>query len=202
MRILLISPEGAEAREVAALEAMFAAGLERYHVRKPAWTEAELEAWLRALPVTWRPRLVVHGHSALAARLGLAGAHAPDAAGEAAGSAHSRSCHDLPTLRRRLGSHAALLFGPVFPSLSKPGYGPAADFPWPELTRILESRRPADASVLAIGGVTAGRLVRCQALGFDGAAVLGAVWGDPDPVQALILVLEAASRLSSTRRAA
>ena len=46
MRIIVISPESSDAREVPAMQGFLAAGLERYHVRKPAWSEAELEAWL------------------------------------------------------------------------------------------------------------------------------------------------------------
>ena len=75
MRIVVISPDSADPREVPAMEGLFAAGLERYHVRKPSWTEPELEAWLRALPVAWRARIVIHQHHALAGVLGLGGRH-------------------------------------------------------------------------------------------------------------------------------
>jgi thiamine-phosphate pyrophosphorylase len=202
MRIVVISPEAADPREVPALEGLFAAGLDRYHVRKPDWPAAEVEAWLRTLPVTWRPRLVLHGHAALATQLGLAGTHVRDGAEEFLGSPLGRSCHDLPTLRRRLGSYATLIFGPVFPSLSKPGYGPAPDFPWEELTAALAARTRAQAQVIAIGGVTEARLPRCAALGFDGAAVLGAVWGAADPVQAYASLCAAAARLERSPHAA
>ena len=48
MRIVVISPESEDPREAAALDGLLAAGLDHYHVRKPAWAEAELESWLRA----------------------------------------------------------------------------------------------------------------------------------------------------------
>jgi thiamine-phosphate pyrophosphorylase len=38
--------------------------------------------------------------------------------------------------------------------------------------------------VFALGGVAVGKLARVRALGFDGAAVLGAVWQAADPVAA------------------
>jgi thiamine-phosphate pyrophosphorylase len=209
MRIVVISPPSTDPREIPAMGGFFAAGLGRYHVRKPAWTERELEAWLGGLPAPWLPRLVLHGHPALVGRLGLGGRHDRDGAGPAAPGAVSRSCHGLPSLRRLLGTGGSVLFGPVFPSLSKPGYGPAPDFPWDELRAILTDGRRADdpgspgrARVLAIGGVTAGGLGRCRELGFDGAAVLGAVWNGPDPAAAFAAVRDAAAGLEGARHAA
>ena len=196
MIIVVISPESADPREVPAMEGFFAAGLERYHVRKTSWTEPELEAWLRALPVGWRARIVIHQHHGLAGVLGLGGRHEKGDSQRAEGA--SRSCHDLPSLQRYLRSFGQVMFGPVFPSLTKEGYGPAADFPWGELQAILKGRDDrASASVLAIGGVTAGRLERCSELGFDGAAVMGAVWNEADPVRAFAEILDASGRLDA-----
>jgi len=211
MRIAVISPDARDPREIPSMEGFFAAGLERYHVRKPSWGAQELEAWLRALPAEWRPRIVLHHHHALVDRLGLGGRHDRDAGPgpDAPPGALSRSCHDLASLRRHLGGYGSILFGPVFHSLTKPGYGPAADFPWDALRALLREGRggcppgtPRPAQVLAVGGVTAHRLARCGELGFDGAAVLGAVWSAPDPARAFEGVRAAAARLEDTRNAA
>ncbi len=204
MRIVVISPPSADPRERAAMEGFFAAGLERYHVRKPGWTQAELEAWLLGLPAAWRPRLVLHEHHPLVAALGLGGRHDKDTGSRGGGrpGAASRACHDLAALRRLPDFPGSVLFGPVFSSLSKPGYGPAADFPWPELASLLTGGKPRAARVLAIGGITAERLPRCRELGFDGAAVLGAVWGAPDPVAAFSLIRNGAAKLEGARHAA
>lgn len=211
MQIVVVSPESRDPRELPAMEGFFAAGLERYHVRKPSWPAAELEEWLRAVPEGWRPRIVLHEHHHLVEKLGLGGRHDKDAGGDDDDSpaAASRSCHDTASLRRHIGAYPTILFGPVFPSVSKPGYGPAPGFPWYELWALLRQRdrsgRPGPrgpARVLAIGGITAQRLARCAELGFDGAAVLGAVWNDPDPGRALAGILCEAARLEGARHAA
>jgi thiamine-phosphate pyrophosphorylase len=195
MQIIVISPDAADAREVAAMAGLFAEGLARYHVRKPHWTEQELESFLLSLPEDWRPRLVLHGNPGLAERLSLGGSHDRDEGGIAPERGFSRACHDLPSLWQHLPVYEQILFGPVFPSLTKEGYGPEADFPWAELQAILTSgRRPGDARVLAIGGVTAAGLPRCRELGFDGAAVLGAVWNEPQPVRAYAAIRDSAVR--------
>ncbi len=258
MRLVVISPEGDDPREIAVLGSLFRAGLERYHVRKPHWSAPKLASWLDALPCGWRTRLVLHQHHDLVARFGLGGRHwrdddkAPGIAetslqrspfrssrdggslsslkiasresGDAAlqrGAFASRSCHDSATLRAALGRFDSVFFGPIFPSLSKPGYGPdagsrmkrsvvrdrrrpdgrAADSgapsverPFSGLANLLERRTELErhTAVFALGGVTVEKLAQVRALGFDGAAVLGAVWQATDPLAAF-LALQAES---------
>ncbi|MFY9925203.1 MAG: thiamine phosphate synthase [Opitutaceae bacterium] len=202
MQIVVISPEWSDAREAASMQGLFEAGLERYHVRKPAWTPARLESWLLSLPAAWRPRIVVHAQAGLARRLAV-GWHERDRGRGTGARGLGRSCHDLLSLGRRLGLYPYLFFGPVFPSITKRGYGPAADFPWERLSRVLKrSRAPAQTRVFAIGGITPGGLARCAALGFDGVAVMGAVWNGPDPVGAYRALRAEAARLEAPRHAA
>ena len=211
MKLVVISPEDAEPREIAVLGALFAAGLERYHVRKPHWSAEQLGAWLRELPEAWRPRLVLHQHHPFVAELGLGGRHWRDVPQEVGRvipnpppqplrppeerrvkdnapypSFTSRSCHDLATLRTALGRYDSVFIGPVFPSLSKPGHGPRGEFSLQETATLLAQRTPAEhrTVVVALGGITAERLPQLRALGFDGAAVLGALWQAADPVVA------------------
>jgi thiamine-phosphate pyrophosphorylase len=202
MKIVVISPETADSREFPAMGGLFKAGLERYHVRKPRWSRMALEAWLGHVPEALRPRLILHQHHELAARFGLGGIHDRDTGAPATPGAVSRSCHDLASLRRYRPEYPSLFFGPVFSSLSKADYGPAANFPWRELERALAERDPGAASVLAVGGVTAEGLRRCHDLGFKGAAVLGAVWNEMDPVGAYRGIRAAADRLGSARHVA
>jgi thiamine-phosphate pyrophosphorylase len=191
MKLVVISPEQDEPREIAVLGALFKAGLERYHVRKPHWPAVQLERWLRALPTDWRTRLVLHQHHELVATFDLGGYHwRDDGSAPRTPSANngltSRSCHDLAMLRTALGHYDSVFFGPVFPSISKPGHGPSDNFITTEISFRLNSRTPDErrTTVLALGGVTAASLPQIRALGFDGVAVLGAVWQADDPVAA------------------
>jgi thiamine-phosphate pyrophosphorylase len=248
MKLVCISPEHDDPRETAVLGALFAAGLERYHVRKPHWSVTQLEAWLRALPAEWRPRLVLHSHHELVATLGLGGCHwRGDMVGRVIPNPPlqlctqesrrvkppsprlrrpgdnapylpitSRSCHDLAALRAALGHYDSVFFGPVFSSISKPGYtteltvqvergvptcsmknedlnASGRRVPPTEISSLLNSRTLGErrTAVLALGGVTAARLPQIRALGFDSVAVLGAVWQADDPVAAFCEIQEA-----------
>jgi thiamine-phosphate pyrophosphorylase len=229
MVIVVISPEADDPRERSVLGALFDAGLERYHLRKPDWSAARAEAWLRALPAGWRDRIVLHGPHPLAPALGLGGVHWKDGAeglgatagvgpAGAAGAWRSTSRHELAGLRGAVGRFDSVFYGPVFPSISKRGYGRAQREDEAELGEFLRTRRigsfttDADQSgmthpqrrtqVLAIGGITADRLERCAELGFDGAAVLGAVWSAADPAAAWHGIAAAAAKLERAHHAA
>lgn len=183
------------------MASFFDDGLETYHVRKPAWTQDELAEWIAALPGSWRPRLVVHQHGALVERLGLKAFHQRDA-GAAAGG-FSRSCHSLEGLRSCLGRYRRLVFGPVFDSITKRGYGPPSDFSWDALAAVLRARPGAPSTeVLAVGGVTAARIPSCRRLGFDGVALMGAVWSAREPAAVFRDVVDAASRQEAATDAA
>ena len=179
MKLIVISPEGEDPREQSVLAQLFAAGLTSYPLRKPAWTREQLSAWLRALPVEFHPCIVLHSRHDLAAEFTIGGVHnAPTTT--CFTSLRSHAVHSLVELRGLLDARARLLFSPVFESLSKPGYGPA--FAHEELRAALAL--PRRAEVIALGGIDVSRISACCDLGFDGVAVLGAIWQATDPVRA------------------
>lgn len=160
------------------LAQLFAAGLASYHLRKPTWSRVQLAAWLRAFSAEFHPRIVLHSHHDLAAEFTVGGVHnAPTDTPFA--SLRSHAVHSLVELRGLLDARARLLFSPVFASISKPGHGPAFDHE--ELRAALAL--PRRAEVIALGGIDASRIRACGDLGFDGVAVLGALWQASDPVR-------------------
>jgi thiamine monophosphate synthase len=118
---------------------------------------------------------------------------AGDPPGPGGGGLVGRSCHG-PAELARLTTEDYLTLSPVFPSASKPGYGPAlGPAGLARLIRIAGGR-----PVLALGGVdTPERAVACVAAGAAGVAVMGAVMRAADPagvVAALRAAVDAAQR--------
>lgn len=189
MKLLLISPEDHDERELPALPRLFAAGLTHYHVRKPAWPRARLAAWLRSVPAGLHPHLVLHTHHTLAAEFAVGGLHEREKSAPVSHAFTSRACHTLASLRATLGHVDRVLLSPIFPSISKPGHGPRLPLGAIALALAERSISERRTEVIALGGIDATRLADCRTLRFDGAATLGAVWGAPDPVEAFANLL-------------
>ncbi|MFK3981208.1 thiamine phosphate synthase [Micromonospora sp. NPDC050397] len=98
-----------------------------------------------------------------------------------------RSCHD-PAELVRLTTEDYVTLSPVFPSPSKPGYGPPLQ---PVGLARLVRRTPVPA--LALGGVIGpDQVSACLAAGAVGVAVMGAVMRADDPAELVARLLEAA----------
>lgn len=156
------------------------------HLREPALPTREL--WDRA--TTWlgwdMPGWVLHvnGRVDLAMALHLTRVHLPRRS-FAVTDARSllgpdalvgASVHDHREAAEALEQGADyLMAGSVFPTASHPGRKPLGLEGLEELVRL--SARP----VVAVGGVTTERVVRCRDAGAAGVAVIRGVWDAPDP---------------------
>ena len=85
-----------------------------------------------------------------------------------------RSCHSAPELARARSEGCDYAFlSPVFPTPSKPGYGPALGLSG--LAELVAAGPP----VYALGGVRPNDVAGCLAAGAHGVAVMGPVMRDP-----------------------
>ena len=183
MHLIVITRPDFFPEEVPLVCRLFEAGLERLHLRKPDASRETLAAWLDAVPQQWRCRIVLHDHHDLALQYGLGGIHlnrrhttVPDAM-DPKHFTLSRSCHSLQEIRQHKAACDYLLLSPIFDSISKQGY--AAAFSPEELAEAKQEGLLYN-NVYALGGVSFERLREVKEMGFGGAAMLGAVWDDPD----------------------
>lgn len=104
----------------------------------------------------------------------------------------STSIHALGDWPALAGQAELVFYSPVFPSISKPGYGPvnSLDQVAKEIAAIRQQhdRLPR---LIGLGGVNADNVSLLQQAGFDGAALLGALWQTPDAIRAFETVKEA-----------
>jgi len=191
-----VSPPDAFPGELEWISLLLDAGLARYHLRKPEWTPERIEAFLLALPESRRRQLVLHGPPSLAQGLGLGGVHVKDPGAGVSlpvppgDGFRSRSMHCIEDLNTEVAGWDAVFLSPIFPSLSKPGYGPS----WTEaeLRTCLKDAKAgsADCKIYALGGVDADTVVRCREWGFDGAVLHGTLWHSRAPGAAFAEVME------------
>lgn len=139
---------------------------------------------LQADPACY-PKLMIAEYPLLCERYGLLGLHLSEAMRGAVLPAQlagyrqqgwqlSTSIHSAETLQLASNTWTQLFLGPVFNSISKPGYNGTMD------TDFRLDKNGYHGEVLALGGIdhiTAGLARRMR---FDGIALLGAIWQKPE----------------------
>ncbi|TRX66116.1 thiamine phosphate synthase [Carboxylicivirga sp. M1479] len=164
--------------EIEAINALFAAGLEVMHVRKPSYSEAEMVSFIDSIDSQYHNRIVVHSHLAIVEPKSLRGVHFTsynrhliDDYSEKA-LPKSISVHSMSELINLSESFNYALLSPVFESISKEGYGPAID------QSVLKNylNKNHGVPVLALGGIDHKNVDVAQELGFDGVVLHGHLW--------------------------
>jgi thiamine-phosphate pyrophosphorylase len=165
----------------------------RLHLRKPGWSESQVEALIQALPRQFYSRLVLHGHPQLVRRYRLGGLHLTASQRAAPlrrpqlllGQTLSTSFHSLAEISRCRRRYDYVFISPIFDSISKEGYASNFDLALVQsFLQKLAARPGYRPQVLALGGIAGQNIGLVQQVGFAGAAVLGSVWGSNDPVAA------------------
>jgi thiamine-phosphate pyrophosphorylase len=193
MQLLLISPPHSIQDEERLVSEMLALGLARFHLRKPEWDRTQMLNYVAGIPARFHSRLVLHSHHSLVSELGLGGVHLTAAiriAGQTRrptrlGQTLSTSFHSLAEINQHRRRYDYVFLSPIFNSLSKQGYEAAFDLAEVAATlQQLQQRASPGPQVIALGGIEGHRLSAVRRAGFAGAAVLGAVWQQADPVAA------------------
>ncbi|MDF2117485.1 thiamine phosphate synthase [Roseiarcaceae bacterium H3SJ34-1] len=152
----------------------------------------DLAAQLIAM-MAGRACLTIGGDVEFALRIGARGVHLPAGSDTLAArallgprvligvSAHGR--RDIDNAKAAGADYVTL--SPIFPSASKPGYGPALG------VAGLSSAAACGLPILALGGVTALNAKACLEAGAAGIAVMGGVCAAPDPHSAARAICEA-----------
>ena len=160
---------------VANIARRFAEGITMVQLREKDLSvrdQLALALRIRALPNPHGAKILINDRLDVALAAGLDGVHlrgdapSPSAlrAGLPAGFLMGVSCHSLADVQRA-GSADFVVLGPVFESLSKPGYGPVIGL---EGLRAASKSRP----VYALGGVTHVNAQACMDAGAAGVAAI------------------------------
>ena len=135
---------------------------------------------IAALCQNYDAKLFINTHINVARDVGAAGVHLP-AKAEPIGSLKETetgdnfyigcSVHSLDAAKRREAEGADFLtYSPIYPTASKPGYGPAVGTA--SLAEVVEGVK---LPVFALGGITPDRVQACFAAGAFGVAVMSGV---------------------------
>ncbi|MEN0053441.1 MAG: thiamine phosphate synthase [Mucilaginibacter sp.] len=184
MQLVVISNPEVIPNEAGIINQLFEAGLTRFHLRKPGYSAQQVAALIRQIDEQYHYLIALHQHHAVAPYFGIERLHyteqhrANTHAGKLTlqnrqGYVLSTSLHDVEALQTLVWFDNAFI-GPVFNSISKPGYNAK----WPE--DFCLDKQNIDLNIIALGGIEPTNLNKIKAMNFDGAAVLGTIWNDPD----------------------
>jgi thiamine-phosphate pyrophosphorylase len=160
-------------------------GADSILLRKPGWLEADYVSLLSRTNPACYSKLMIAEHVTLCERYGLQGIHFGEAArasitGEQLnnwqqkGWLLSTGIHSADTLHVASNNWSQLLLSPVFDSISKPGYRSAFE----ENFRL--NKDGFEGNVLALGGINHTTAGKARDMQFDGIALLGAIWENPE----------------------
>ncbi|WP_316743189.1 thiamine phosphate synthase [Pedobacter antarcticus] len=185
MQVLVISSPQLISGEARLINMLFEAGLPCFHLRKPGFGHEDLRSLIGGIDAVFHSRIAWHHHHEIAVDLGMNRLHFPvvhrnlsdrnNLSGLASnGYILSTSVHENESCTG-LELFDYTFFGPVYNSLSKKGYQGICteDFE-------LDSRLKKCTRVIGLGGVTPEKIPLMRKMNFDGAAVLGLIWNEPE----------------------
>jgi thiamine-phosphate pyrophosphorylase len=193
MRLIVITPENNITGEHQIVNALLERGLFRIHVRKPAFDTAAYREYLQNIdPAHWA-KVTVHGGFELYGELSLGGIHLNVAARQDAkiakliqppeSRAISASLHSWQEVEELNTLYHYVFISPLFDSISKKGY--LAATPVQEIHDLRKKAAISGANlplIIGLGGVCRTNIGELKENGYDGAALLGAIWNAKDPL--------------------
>ena len=181
MLVIIVSNPTALQNEAIHINELFNEGMQLFHLRKPNYTLDQMEELLKQIDIKNYHLISLHQHHELAVKYKLTRIHFPEHKRKETsemqlkewkdkGFTLSTSIHELEEYKNLSNVFDYTFYGPVYTSISKPDYKPKLN----GLPKLEQEERKV--KIVAIGGVDADKIMALRDAGFDGAALLGAVW--------------------------
>jgi len=175
MQLIVITSPDTVVQEAEKINALFEAGLEILHIRKPNFSKKEYIYLIKRIKEEYHPKIKIHEFFELTGKYNLLGVHLnarnPNYTGRKVVNI-SRSCHSIEELKIKT-KYDYVFLSPIFDSISKEGY-------YAKYNNMIlvnaSKRRQINKKVIALGGIDRETLPIVKQYGFGGAAVLGSIW--------------------------
>jgi thiamine-phosphate pyrophosphorylase len=189
-QLILITPEQNHPDEVRIIEELCHKFNVSIHVRKPKYTVQDYRKYLLSFTSKQvMASFVLHDHHELVHEFSVKGIHLKerDRLRQIDPTLQDRivstSLHNIPDIIGLEDMYSYVFFSPIFESISKKSYG--IDMSLEDLQRkVAEFKKRSSVALIGLGGISEETISTVKKSGFDGAALLGAVWTSKDPVRA------------------
>jgi thiamine-phosphate pyrophosphorylase len=176
-RLIVISSEKDPAMETELVNDLFESGLELFHLRKPAWNIEQQRSFFKKIKGEFLSMISIHQHHETISEFNLKYCHVKenDRKGlkKINGLKYSTSFHNYSDLQFESHFWDYCFLSPVFDSISKTDYKS-------KLGNDFNIEGDLYQRVFALGGVTKNNVKDVFRKEFYGAAVLGAIWSNPE----------------------
>ncbi len=171
MKLIGITSESCGIGETKRVIEALDAGFCYIHVRKPSFTNYEMNSYLKSIPQKYYSRITLGSNFALINDFPLGGIHLKQniEVEHANNLRISRSCHTIEEVVSKSKTCDYVFLSPIFNSISKCGYN--SNFSEHSLTEY--AKKGLLKKVVALGGVEANNIELLNKYEFYGAAVLG-----------------------------
>ncbi len=185
--LIVISDSDFKPNEAQIINQLFQKGLDLFHIRKVGADQESLLKLIREISSEYHSKLVLHHDHEWGRSIGLKRFHYSERDRERWNAqnwevsneeVYSTSVHSVEKFNELPDHFSYAFLSPIFDSISKTDYK-AAIFD-------LEKRENKKAKLIALGGIQAENVNRIFQMGFDGAALLGAIWNNSDPVKSFV----------------
>ncbi len=177
MELIVIAHPKILKDEALLVNQLFNAGLPVFHLRKPEADEAAHRKFMDGILPEYHERIALHHYHSLANDYDIKRIHHTESfrKNSTVGDftqpyTFSTSIHQLAEIDH-INQYHYSFFGPVFNSLSKPGYAGIA-------RKGFSINRPKTTKLIALGGIDINNIDQVKAMNFDGIALLGSIWND------------------------
>ena len=175
MQLIVVTSSERIENEAEKINALFEAGLEILHLRKPDFSKKEYVQLLEEIKEKYHHKIKIHEFFELTEDYDLLGVHLnkrnPNYTGKKSVNI-SKSCHCIEELEK-IDGYDYVFLSPIFDSISKKGY--RSNFSDEALLKASSSGK-INQKVVALGGINQDTLPKLKKYGFGGAAVLGSIW--------------------------
>ncbi|WP_267404602.1 MULTISPECIES: thiamine phosphate synthase [unclassified Chryseobacterium] len=181
--IIVITPEEFIQNEVEIINGLFQEGLDLLHVRKPFTNSEKMADFIQKINSEFYHQLVLHSHYDLAENFNISRFHFREIDRQNGlyknfiNKTISTSVHDIESFNELNHDWEYAFISPVFPSISKKGYGENSN-----ILNDIKKRTHPNVKLMALGGINEKNINKAFENKIDGVALLGAIWESDEPL--------------------
>src|SRR5699024_2466777 len=184
--IIGISSEVEVSNEHTTIHQLLVGGMDLFQIRKQQHSDEMINEYVGRIDPSFSDRLVLHSHLHLAGSLQIKRIHCneknrvlgwPFLRGD---FILSTSVHSIADFNRLSEEWTYAFLSPMFPSISKKGYGVKQT-----VCSKLKERVNFKTKLIGLGGIDSENYKGLRELGADGAALLGSLWHSTQPLKTL-----------------